>query len=152
MRRRNAVPPCRKWSIYPCYESLESWVRISSHPPTTVPVAGIYPPSQHRKPAQSHALCGSAGLSCCCFGASGKQAPSVRQIQLDHIPIQRHFPQISTQIFLFRIAASFDGLSPVPLRTPKTKRNMLSRLRFAIVIAPALVSFGRQAYGQAAPV
>ena len=28
------------------------------------------------KPAQSHALYGSAGLSCCCFGASGKQAPS----------------------------------------------------------------------------
>ena len=44
--------------------------------PTVVPAAGIYPPSQHYKPARSHALCGSADSSCCCFGASGKPTPS----------------------------------------------------------------------------
>ena len=50
------------------------------HVPIAVPAAWIYPLSQNYKSTRSHALYGSDDLSCCCFGASGKQESTVSRL------------------------------------------------------------------------
>ena len=52
---KNAVPPSADGAYIPVTKVWKAGSGFLSRPPTTVTVAELYPPDQHRKLAQSHA-------------------------------------------------------------------------------------------------